>query len=225
MNGVTWGEVDLSVRPERVVIVASGLSLKGFNFHRLLDRGYYVISVNGAGNVVPSSDAWITIDPWGLDDKQLPKKKVKKLYAAVPEDFGTPFAKAQSHQIVAPEHIIYLKRVSVQNGPVPDMQIGVSGFPESPDQIVTGNSGYGALNLAYYLRPKKVLLLGIDAGSGYFYTTARSNRSLWFLPQLFASAVPQLRAAGIEVINGSKDSRVKAFPRYGIQEALEVFDA
>lgn len=222
MAGVKWGAVDQTVNPDRVIIVASGKSLIGFNFHTLYDKGYFIISLNDTGSVVPHSNAWITVDPWGLAGKQYPQKPVDKIYAAVPEDFGTKHAACGDHRIDPPETITYLRRVSHQNSN--HLKIGVSGLAEDPTEINTGNSGYGALNLAYHLRPKKVLLLGLDAGHGYFFTTRKANRGLDHLPSLFLSAVPQLEAAGIEVINGSIKSGVTAFPRYNIIDAIKKFD-
>lgn len=223
MNGISWGEVQpINLLNDTAIIVGSGPSLTGFDFNKLKGLGT-IITVNDSVKGVPFADLWFTLDPWGLHGPQLPPSTFKgKMYAAVPEDFGTLMAHTVQHRTTPNKNITFLHRLRSHN------KVGVSsetayklGLSEDKSCINTGNSGYGALGLAYHLRPKKVLLLGIDGNIGYFYTKTKQNRALTYLPKMFESAVPQLKAADIEVINGSVNSAVKCFPRLTVSEALK----
>lgn len=223
MNGITWGSVEGKGAHDKIIIVASGRSLEAFDFDRLKGLGT-IIAVNGAGSSVPFANAWFTLDPWGLHGPQLPENFRGKLFAAVSEDFGRDYALTSEHRRTPSASITYLHRLRKHNlAGVSSETAFKTGLSEDTSCINTGNSGYGALNLAYHLRPKKILLLGIDGGMGYFYTKDSSNRPLTYLPEMFASAVPQLEAAGIQVINGSVNSAITAFPRMTITEALQEF--
>jgi hypothetical protein len=223
MNGITWGSVAGKGAHEKVIIVASGRSLEGFDFERLRGLGT-IIAVNGAGSSVPFADMWFTLDPWGLHGPQLPVNFRGQKYAAVSEDFGRDYAVVAEHRKVPAPNITFLHRLRQHNlAGVSSETAFKKGLSEDNSCINTGNSGYGALNLAYHLRPKKILLLGIDGGMGYFYTKDSSNRPLTYLPEMFDSSLPQLQEAGIEVINGSINSAIKTFPRFTVSDALKEF--
>jgi len=207
---VRWSSVD--DRQETVLIVASGPSLKGFDFDALHNKGY-VIAVNGAGRFMPWADLWLTVDTLQLQSR-VPRPFAGKLVAAVPADFGTATARCPCDRIVPNAPLHYLKRV---NAP---------GLSEYSCQIRGLNSAYGALNYAYHLRAKRVVLFGVDGNDpgSYFYgmrrAWAKQNATLMHLPQLFESALPQLRARKIEVLNASSKSAVDCFDRVAPQEAL-----
>lgn len=223
MNGIQWGRVERPENVEDVVIVCSGSSLLGVDLQKLKEKSCFIITVNGAGNSIDFADAWFTLDPWGLTGPQLPTKHRGKLYAAVPEDFGTSYARCKQHRCRAPKHVTFLHRLMGSNFTT-DSTCHKLGLSEDPACINTGNSGYGAINVAYHLRPKRIILLGMDAGMGYFYTKEKTNRPLNILPQLCASAVPQLSAAGIEVINGSQISKVKCFKTASPNDAIGMLN-
>lgn len=224
MHGIKWGRVDTNLKPEKVIIVASGPSLENFNFEELRGKGY-IITVNEAGKHIPFADAWFTLDPWGLHGPQLPNQDFKgKLFAAVPEDFGMQNARIRDHQVVCPRPITYLHRIIFHTAPVTNAEEYLTwGLNEDTSCINTLNSGYGAFNLAYHLRPKKILLLGLDATSGYFYKTNCATRSLSYLPAIFRSSLPQIERAGINVINGSLNSKIDCFERLTPTSALMNF--
>lgn len=221
MNGVKWGTV--TEQHDNIVIVCSGGSLRNFNMGLLTNIGH-IICVNNSYSGVPFYDSWFTLDPWGLSGEQLPKKGKGKLYAAVPQDFGTSYAKATQHRIKAPDNITYLNRLMSHNNPAVSSETAYRlGLSEDNGCINTGNSGFGALNLAYHMRPKKILILGMDGDIGYYYTQTQKNRALKFLPLMMESAVKQLNQRSIKVINGSKNSSITCFDRYTPDEAVLEF--
>lgn len=222
-TGISWGRVTENDRiHENVIIIGSGPSLIGFDFNKLRGKGM-IIAVNNAVNSVNFADIWFTLDPWGLDGPQLPGTQFSgRLFAAVSEDYGTRNAQIAQHRVTPDPRITFLHRLRSHN------KVGVSsetayklGLSEDNSCINTGNSGYGALNLAYHLRPKRILLLGIDGTIGYFYTNKSKNRPLTYLPEMFESAKDQLDNADIKVINGSVNSSITAYPRFTINEGIE----
>lgn len=196
----------------KTVVVGSGKSVSGFDLGRLNRQDIFVITVNDSGKYAPFADAWFTLDPWGLGGPQLPGSHFRgELFAAIPDDFGDPCAKSRDHRIDPPKNINYLKRIH-----------GI-GLSESPDTIHTGNSGFGAFNLAYLLGAKHILMLGIDGDRGYFYDKLKFTRQLKHLPDMFEQALPQIRRDGIKVFNGSPQSKVTCFTRYEPDYAFERF--
>lgn len=222
-DGIRWGQVNPEEVSQNIIIIGSGTSLTGFDFNQLKGIGA-IIAVNNAGNAVPFADMWFTLDPWGLHGPQLPVNFRGRLFAAVPEDYGTPNATSANFRVIPDGRITFLHRLKSHNIPHVSSETAFkTGLSEDTSCINTGNSGYGALNLAYHFRPKKILLLGIDGSIGYFYTKSTTNRPLTYLPQMFDSAAPQLKKAGIEVINGSINSAIKTFPRFTVSDAITEF--
>ena len=223
MNGIQWGRIDPTSVTENIIIVASGKSLQGFDLNRLRGLGH-IITINGSGDQVPFANAWFTLDPWGLNGPQLPKNFQGKLFAAVGEDYGTSHALVEQHRVTPIPGITFLHRLRQHNFTnVSSETAWKLGLSEDTSCISTGNSGYGAFNLAYHYRPKKILLLGIDGGMGYFYTNSKSNRALTHLPKMFDSTKEQIERAGIQVINGSKESAITTYDRMRIGDALREF--
>lgn len=208
---IRYGEVRPKQGIDNVIVVGSGESLSNFNFSLIhgLDKTY-VICVNDSYKGVPFADAWFTLDPWGLHGPQLPNRFFKgKLFAAVPHDYGYPNAVVSSHRVVPTADITFLER-----------RMGY-GLSDSPRVILTGNSGFGAFNMAYLMKPKKILLLGIDGTQKYFYNSDRTSGTLFHLPKLFSTSMGQILKSGIRVINGSPSSKVTAFTRYSPEYAVE----
>lgn len=88
------------------------------------------------------------------------------------------------------------------------------------------NSGACALNMAFQLKPSRVILWGFDmgrsaAGEAYWYppypwarpTGGTGNGRYKEWAQQFAPAAAAFKAAGIEVINASPDSNIPLFPK------------
>jgi hypothetical protein len=100
------------------------------------------------------------------------------------------------------------------------------------------NSGLCALNLAYQMRPRRIILLGFDMcrsprGEAYWHDpypwskpqggTGNGRYAEW--AGQFARAAAQCKASGIEVINASKASKITAFPKVDPRDVLATIDA
>lgn len=191
-----------------VAIVASGPSAAGLQ----LPAGCTVIAVNGAIEWLPRADYWFTLDlsPENMRRARNPRRGVRYVVAD---------NRVRQEEL---PHAKILRRVeqhnTVQPGPVGSERWWLwrwscaLGLSEDEGAVHTGNSAYGALNLAYHLRPARIALFGVD-GTQETKLGGGEPRSLAHLPLLFASAEPQLARAKIQVLNGSVESRITCFPR------------
>ncbi len=228
-KGVNFGIIDTTIRPDNVIIVASGISLRGFDLASIKDKGF-IITVNDTGKEILFADAWITIDPWGLHipqssnnpPPQLPPPTFEgKIYAGVSENYNTLSCKIVDGKSMIDDRIIFIRRLSRTNNP--DARREHSYYyrlSEDPATVATGNSGYAAFNIAYQMKPNNIILLGIDGGTGYWFTDTKTNKSLDGLNELFTASIPQIKKANINVINGSINSKITCFPRYSIDDAV-----
>ena len=105
---------------------------------------------------------------------------------------------------------------------------GLDGLCTAPDGLRTGNnSGFQAINLAYHLGARLIVLLGIDMkaikGRMHWFQRDHEYREELYqelmLPKFPTIAAP-LAAAGVRVVNASPDSLVDCFERLTLREAL-----
>ena len=94
----------------------------------------------------------------------------------------------------------------------------VAGLSDRWGVIHTGNSLYGALGLAYLIGPERIGIFGLDANYAD-KVTGGAFRAWKHLPMLFESALPQLKRARIDVVNGSARSNVTCFERQHPRDA------
>ena len=188
-----------------IVIVASGPSVRAVRRDDILAAGAVVIAVNGAIDWLGRADYWFTLDPSQIN-----------LVRANNRVNGCKYVMALPGNVQAPPGVSRMER---RQGEAYGKARALQGLSEDKNAIHTGNSAFGALGLAYHLRPQRIALLGVD-GTQERRVDGGYSRTLKHLPELFASAVPQLHERKIEVVNGSPDSRVMCFPRMTPQEAL-----
>jgi len=91
-----------------------------------------------------------------------------------------------------------------------------------------GNSGYQAVNLVYLLEAKKIILLGFDMqrtnGKSHWHgdhpqrLNRTSDMKSWV--QKFNNLARDLREAGIEVINATRETALDCFKRVPLEVAL-----
>lgn len=105
---------------------------------------------------------------------------------------------------------------------------GRDGFSMDPTAIVTTyNSGGAAINVAVHLGARRILLLGYDMGPDdkgrrHFFDTEATQITSPFVQfrKSIATMVPHLAAAGVEVINCTRSTRLECFPCQPLHEAL-----
>lgn len=106
------------------------------------------------------------------------------------------------------------------------------GLSRDPTYIHQGaNSGYQALNLAVHLGCNPILLLGFDMkpgpnGESHWHgdhvaglnNPCPENFKMW--RDFFATTVPDLARAGVEVLNCTPDSALDCFPRARLEDVI-----
>ena len=123
---------------------------------------------------------------------------------------------------------------ATQNGEVQLLNRGIRfGLETRADTLAHGNnSGYAAINLAYHLGAKKIVLLGYDMGNvggkghyheGYSSTRTTSNEiyQKQFIPG-FTFIANELKKKNVEVWNGCHTSKLTVFPRISLEKALSI---
>jgi hypothetical protein len=197
-------------RHDRIAIVASGPSARGF----IAPEGVTVIAVNGAIEWLGQADYWFTLDPCKVNRRRMLNQRPDVQYfAAVPPTYGTARAPLPIMRQPAPPRVRYLNRVA---------GTGFLGaktpLSEDPFRIHTGNSAWGALGLAYHMRPTRIALFGVD-GSRQSRIEGGKSGPLQHLPSLFLSAVEQMERAGISVTVGSMSTTLRGFPKMTPRQA------
>lgn len=205
-------------RADRVLIVASGPSVEGAPLHRV-PSDVHIIAVNGAVIFCPRVDSFFSLDPSTQVRALLRSRRPGvAYYLAVPDDYGMPRARMESHRPPREAGVTFLRRVAGSDGPYGSK----FGLADDPDAIHTGNSAYGALGLAWHMKPARVAILGVDGtNTGYAYLPGDPRPQFSHLAELFASTAPQLEAAGVSVRNGSPESVVTCWPRSSATVAID----
>lgn len=107
-------------------------------------------------------------------------------------------------------------------------QTGPDGIELAPTGLRTGkNSGYQAINLAVHLGAARILLLGYDmrgdaARGDHCFGHHPDNSKPPFqvcIPK-FKTMLAPLKAIGVQVINCSRITKIDAFPRMPLEQAL-----
>lgn len=90
-----------------------------------------------------------------------------------------------------------------------------------------GNGGYQALNLAVLMGAARIILLGYDMQGTHWHgahpqglnNPTGSSFAEW--KSKFATTLPDLKLAGVEVINASRKTALECFQRAALETVLE----
>jgi hypothetical protein len=201
VEGPWWDDKPLA-------IVGTGPSLKGFDFSRLDLPGVRVLAVKEAVWDLPFADCVFGLDrPWiNRQAERLNALTMEKVFS-VEEEY---------------------RPCAIVEGATYILRTRHPGLSEDPAQIQSGgNSGFGAFNLAYLKRARRIALFGFDYRDGHYC----EDRYHWYAPGQnarywtnwggnFTACLPQLARAGIDIINASPTSTVRAFPKCTIDEGV-----
>lgn len=194
-----------------VAIIASGPSTKGANLEALRGR-FKVIAIKQSFDLCEWADAVYGCDaPWWRHRQGLPKFTGLKMCYRDNALAGCPD----------------IKRIDIDKH-------GDRLLLDEPAKVGSGgNSGFHALNLVAQFGAKRILLVGFDAqdrSGAHWY-----GRNNWLMANnpteqnfkrwmgAFKNAAADLEAMGIEVVNASPLSHVKAFPRRSIEDTLKAW--
>jgi len=103
-------------------------------------------------------------------------------------------------------------------------------FSDEPNRLNGMNSAFCALNLAYQMRPKRIVLFGFDMtrsekGEDHWYMNypwakGTSNGKYVMWAKQFGEVSNAFWAAKIEVFNASLQSKITAFPKVAAEKVL-----
>lgn len=189
-----------------MIIVASGPSARGFTPPVDLP----VIAVNGAIDWLSRADYWFSLDPSPAN-----LHRVNNPRPGVEYHVAFPHPRAKT----------YLRLAKRGNPPAktssPEWWLwrwsGIPGICKLPGAIHTGNSSWGALQLAYKLGASKVILVGVDA-SGHERVEGGKPNNLDHLPLLFNSSLGDIKAVNC-------GHMVSQLPRMTIEEGVRWLKA
>ena len=202
---MNYSVVEPIFKGETVYLIGGGPSLRDFDWSRLI--GKKTIAINKAFYHHKSSQVMYWTDSrfytWYKDD--IDKFKGLK----------------------------YTLRKGYYSDDVKLLKRGVKyGIELSNDTLAHGNnSGYAAINLAYHLGARKIILLGYDmgnvSGKSHFHegyptrATADEVYQKQFIPG-FGAIYEALKGRGIQVYNACPTSNLKVFPMITLDKALSL---
>jgi hypothetical protein len=205
-NNKTIDKVDPIWEGETIYIIGGGPSLKDFDWNKLI--GKRTIAINKAIVSYPNADAlyWTDSRVYGWHKHEIDKFKGLKYTIR--------------HHITYPADVKILKKGDK------------FGLNESKDSLCHGNnSGYAAINLAYLLGAKRIVLLGYDmhndGKNGHYhdgYPVPVTGDNIYrdqFMPgfQILADLLKQKK---VDVFNASVASSLTVWPRINFDQALSL---
>jgi hypothetical protein len=201
---IQYSTVQKKFEGETIYIIGGGPSLKDFNFQNL--AGARTIAINKAMLFHTQTDVlyWTDVRFYTWYKNEIDNYK------------GLKFALAAGSQYT--DDVKVLKKGKA-HGLETDRQTLAHG----------NNSGYAAINLAYHLGAKRIILLGFDMGSNgtdsHFhdgYPTKAAGDKMYqdkFLPG-FKQLDAELKDSGVMILNASPYSKLTMFPKITIEQAL-----
>jgi hypothetical protein len=189
---------------ETVYLLGGGTSLSSFNWDGLL--GKRTIAINKSLFTYPNADALYWTD--------------SRFYV---------WYKRDVNKFTGLKYTIRPRR-DYEGNVIVVRKGNTQGLEESRDRLAHGNnSGYAAINLAYLLGAKRIILLGYDMKNdgkrGHFHdgypvpSTGDKVYKTQFIPS-FGSIAAALKVKGVEVYNASPITALKCFPIITHDKAL-----
>lgn len=202
-SGVTYGEVPRLWPGCTMVLLGDGPSLTQGDVDFVRNKAR-VMAMNHNLTMAPWADALWSYHTRGLIDKTLPE---------VPSFNGFVMS---AEPVPAPWPIVRMS--------------GTEGLDLDPSGIRHGNgSGYSAMNVAYHLGARTIILLGYDccdsADGKFCHSKPASsldrrayNYGLWI--ERFKSIAAPLAAAGVEVLNATRRTALDMFVRIRLEDVF-----
>lgn len=207
------------------VLIGQGLSLKGFDFNRLRGKAH-VVAIKATMFELPWADCGTGIDfpqllEWVHD---LEAVTMPVYWAVMPHLWQDAQRRAKMKK---PNSVVFL-----------DKQDGFRISTDPKTIYCGGTSGFGALGLAVLKRVKRfpVYMFGFDyhaqAASNYhwaenrYHTKRPQDPTHWNnWARDYAQVAPTLTSMGIKVINASPESKITAFEKMTVEQAMQCIEA
>lgn len=188
-------------RGSRCFIVAGGPS--AVNARDIIPPGSNVIAVKHAGQLLP----WAPILFWAGKTWHKEPEAIKTLRGM---NGRSTFIKRKVDGVkeVIGKHVFEISRAP-----------GGSGLSLDPSLLSGWDAGGSALNLAYHLGAKEIIVIGLDYGGRHWlgdrHPLPEETERLHNLHCEGVEAMaPALQEAGVRVFNASKISRLTCFPAW-----------
>lgn len=185
---------------QAVFIIGGGPSIKGFDFNRLRDKN--IIAVNNAGlDLVP----WAQVLFWA--DKRWLDWNHSRLH----EHYGK-YKVSRKIPHIKVDH------------PIHTMEFWPKRFSETPQAVGGWCGGSSAINLAYLMGARVIILMGFDMRPGNYHNDhlkphIPGQHRYKFIPTL-ENMAPKLLKHGVTVLNANPRSALRCFPFADIEELL-----
>ena len=199
----TVGKIEPVYKGETIFIIGGGPSLQNFDFSKLENK--ISIVINKAILYVPFAQVMYWTDSRVYDWYQ---KEIDAFKGLKVTNKPRPIA----------------------SGVINLLDTGKMGLELLPNGLRHGNnSGYAAINLAYHLGAKKIVLLGFDMQmqnnnnhwhDGYKLATPKPGLYKNTMIPNFETLVEPLKAAGVEVYNACPSSALECFTKIPLTQAL-----
>jgi hypothetical protein len=204
MSKVTYTKVEPLYKGQTVYIIGGGPSLKGFNWDLL--KGKKVIAINRAYEFCKAEVVYWTDG---------------RFYQWNKDELDALTATKYTIQPSANQINVNVIRRGMRHG-----------LETNPSMLAHGdNSGYAAINLAYHLGAKQIVLLGYDMGNvngeshfhdGYQVSATTDDTYETRFMKGFPYLADMLKEKGINVWNVSPISKLTCFQRLTIEQALRL---
>ena len=186
-----------------VVIMASGPSMCSEDAGFVQRSGLRSITVNSTWQLAPWADAHYSSDAdWWVENLQEMRHRARG-------EFWSGHPGGVAHDV---RQCPYRK--------------GARGLYKPPGAIAWGgNSGYCAIGLAYQFGARRIILLGYDQQGDHWHPEhplkirKPANFPMW--AERFGELARDCEAAGVEVINASRETSLTCFRRATLTEALQ----
>lgn len=186
---------------ETVFILGGGPSLKQHDISKLIGRR--VIATNNAYTIFPTANLLHFADTvWFGWHKNVPAFTSFAGYRTTASQGGNSKHWAQYN-------IIHLRKEKNK------------GLSTHISKVCGNNAGHQALNIAFNMGAKEIVLLGFDMkldkeGNTHWHKDHRrmTNTSMWNTSMIpgFSSTIKQLADAGVKVYNTYEESAIRCFP-------------
>jgi|TARA_Y100000310_G_scaffold335800_2_gene418738 hypothetical protein len=200
-----WPPVPQLWKGETVCILGSGPSAKAADADYVHGKARLIV-VNNAFRLAPWADLLYACDfNWWQEYKN-------------PRDGGLSWVDFEGLLVSQDARAVDALRVPSEDKP---------GLSLDPLRIHQGaNGGYQALNLAVLLGASRVLLLGFDMKGAHFHQDHPSglnnpdqqHYARWM--ENYQTTLPDLKRAGVEVINCTWGSALKCYPKKRLKQSL-----
>lgn len=179
----------------KCIILGSGESARGFRDTGEAD----IIAINSAIYAAPNAKYWFTLDPSPANFRKMEDPNIKAIKVV-----------AAPRNISLPKNVKRYFRVETDFKGIPKNAFerflkwskATTRLSTDPFCISTGNSAYGALNLAYHLGYKDITIIGVDGAGENIHTKSNAgSKGYMQLAMLFRGIEEQCRELGLNINN------------------------